>query len=173
MKALVVYSSKTGNTKKVAEAVHGVFPHGTDLYRVEDAPSPDNYDLIALGFWVDKGLPDAESQNYLNKIKGKQLGLFMTLGAYPDSDHAKKTMQKVEQSLEGNAILGTFICQGRVAESLIKSMIKLSGDHPHSITPERQARLLEAAKHPDQKDLDNARATFTRIIRQYAGAIHA
>lgn len=47
MKALVVYSSKTGNTKKVAEAVHGVFPHGTDLYRVEDAPSPDNYDLIA------------------------------------------------------------------------------------------------------------------------------
>ena len=173
MKALVVYSSKTGNTKKVAEAIHGVFQQGTDLYRVEDAPSPDNYDLIALGFWVDKGLPDAEALRYLNKIKGKHVGLFMTLGAYPDSDHAHQSMQKAEHLLEGNTILGTFICQGKVADSLVRQMAGLSGKSPHAMTPERTARLLEAAKHPDQKDLDNARAAFSRIIRQYAGAIHA
>jgi flavodoxin len=174
MKALVVYSSKTGNTEKVAQAIHGVFPQGTEIYRVEDAPEPDDYDLIALGFWIDKGQSDEVAKNYINKIKNKNIALFMTLGAYPDSDHARKSMQNVVDGLnKNNIVLGTFTCQGKIADSLVKSMATLPTDHPHTMSPERKARLEEAAKHPDQKDFDNARAIFTQIIRQYTGAVNA
>jgi flavodoxin len=173
MKALVVYSSKTGNTEKIAKAIHGIFPKGTDLYRVENTTPPDDYDLIALGFWVDKGQPDDAAKNYFRKIKNKNVALFMTLGAYPDSDHAHKSMQNAVELLAGNNILGTFTCQGKIADSLVKQMAKLPGNHPHAMSPERKARLEEAAKHPDKKDLDSARATFTRLIRQYTGAANA
>jgi flavodoxin len=174
MSALVVHSSKTSNTEKVAKAIHGVFPKGTDLYRVEDAPPPDDYDLIALGFWVDKGQPDEAAKNYITKIKNKNVALFMTLGAYPDSDHARKSMQSAVDSLnKDNTVLGTFTCHGKIADNLVKSMATLPAGHPHSMSPERKARLEEAAKHPDQKDFDNARATFTQIIQQYTGAVHA
>ena len=53
MKTLIVYSSLTGNTKKVAEAIAAVLP-GCDLLPVEEAPaSVEGYDLVALGYWVD------------------------------------------------------------------------------------------------------------------------
>ena len=63
MKMAVVYSSKTGNTRKVAEAIHAVMPAGTDIFHVGEAPSPAGYDFMALGFWVAKGPPDKAMEN--------------------------------------------------------------------------------------------------------------
>ena len=57
MKACIVYSSCTGNTRKVAEALAET--SGIACFAVRHAPNPDDYDLLALGFWVRKGLPDA------------------------------------------------------------------------------------------------------------------
>ena len=57
MKSLVVYSSRTGNTRKIAEAVAEALP-GCHLHPVEEAPQPEGYDLVAVGYWVDKGMPD-------------------------------------------------------------------------------------------------------------------
>ena len=55
MKTLVVYSSRTGNTGKVARAVaEGL--HDCDIYPVKDAPNPSGYDFVAVGYWVDKGM---------------------------------------------------------------------------------------------------------------------
>ena len=52
MKTLIVYSSKTGNTRKVAEAIHAVLPAGTDIFPVSEAPEPDAYDFVVVGYWV-------------------------------------------------------------------------------------------------------------------------
>ena len=54
MKSLVVYSSKTGNTKKVAEAIYDALPEPKSIHPVEDTPSVDGVDFLVLGFWVDK-----------------------------------------------------------------------------------------------------------------------
>ena len=35
---IVIYSSVTGNTKQVAEAIAGELPQGTPCVRVQDAP---------------------------------------------------------------------------------------------------------------------------------------
>ena len=60
MKILVAYSTKTGNTKKVAEAIAQALP-GAELHDVTTAPAPDAYDFVAMGFWVDKGGPNRAS----------------------------------------------------------------------------------------------------------------
>ena len=67
MKALVVYSSRTGNTRKIAEAIAAVLP-GCEIHPVESAPAPEGYDLVAVGYWVDKGMPDAQAKAYHGRI---------------------------------------------------------------------------------------------------------
>ncbi len=167
MKSLVVYSSRTGNTRMIAEAVHSVMPGGTEIFPVENAPDPSEYDFIALGFWVDKGAPDAAMSLYMERVLGKFVGLFGTLGAWPDSDHARESMQKAVERVDGNRVLGTFLCQGKVDPKLLSAMAKMKGDNPHPMTEERRARIEEAAKHPDEKDCEAVRGVFSGIVRQW------
>ncbi|MBA2883193.1 flavodoxin [Desulfosalsimonas propionicica] len=154
MKSMVVCSSRTGNTLKVAQAVYEVLPLPRALYPVDDAPDPDACDFIALGFWVDKGTADEKARRYLEKLKGKPIFLFGTLGAYPGSEHGKKCMENVKALAADNQILGTFLCQGRVDPEMIKWMEENLQDDPHhGMTPERRARLREAERHPNADDL--------------------
>ncbi len=170
MKTMVVYSSKTGNTKMVAQAIHEILPHPSEIYPVETAPSPNGYDFIALGFWVDRGTADEKSREYFKKVRGKKIAVFGTLGAYPDSDHAQKCLEKVRILTEGNEGLGEFLCQGKVDPALIEMMAtKMKDDPHHAMTPERQARLAEAAKHPDKADLESAQTVFREILKKMEG----
>ena len=167
MKSLVVYSSRTGNTRKVAQAVAEALP-GCSLHPVEDAPDPGGFDLVVVGYWVDKGLPDAEAQKYMERIRGCNVALFGTLGAWPHSDHAAQCKVQGEALLDGpernNRVLGTFLCQGRVDPAIVAMMQKMAGD-AHPMTEERRARLEEAAKHPDAEDCRMARETFAAFAR--------
>lgn len=165
MKMLVVYSSRTGNTRMIAEAVHSVMPEGTEIFPVDTAPEPAGYDFIALGFWVDKGAPDSAMARYMDKVRGTSVGLFGTLGAWPDSDHARESLQKAVDQVPGNTVLGTFICQGKVDPRLLAAMAKMK-ENPHPMTEERKARLEEAAKHPDEHDCAEARRVFSGIMEK-------
>lgn len=170
MKTLIVYSSLTGNTKMVAEAIHEVFGAEADIFPVEQAPAVAGYDLVAVGFWVDRGTTDQKTQAYLSGLKHKKVALFATLGAYPDSEHARNSLKNAAALLEeGNQLVGDFICQGKVDSKLIEGFKKLPEGHPHGMNPERVARLHEAAKHPDQADLVNAKAAFTKIRQAVQG----
>jgi len=161
MKALVVYSTLTGNTKMVAEGIFSALPDSAECYDVKEAPAPDGYDLLLPGFWVDKGHADKAMLEYFEKITNKKTAFFFTLGAYPDSEHADEVAADTCRRLEknGNRILGHFRCQGRVGPELLERLKKmLPPDHPHArMTPERRARLEEAAKHPDGRDVAEAR----------------
>jgi flavodoxin len=164
VKILTAYSSKTGNTQKVAQAIHEVMPEGSVLAALPSAPDPEDFDFIALGFWVDKGTADALALDYIKKINGKKVGLFMTLGAYPDSEHAKKSMAAARALLEPrNTVVREFICQGKIDPALSKMFEQFPAGHPHAMTPERKERHARAATHPDQEDLRQAAACFSGI----------
>ena len=79
MNACIVYSSCTGNTRKVAEALADT--SGLPCFPVRNAPEPDDFDMLALGFWVRKGLPDARALRYMERVRGKHVFFFGTLGA--------------------------------------------------------------------------------------------
>lgn len=167
MKSLIVYSSKTGNTKMVAEAIAEVLPQ-CDIMPMALAPAYDDYDFVAIGYWVDRGGPDADAKQFMQSIKGKWVGLFGTLGAYPDSDHGRECLEKARQAVEGNEVICSFLCMGKVDPKLIEMMQAMPGNR-HPMTPERQARLEEAAKHPNQEDLMQAQAMFREAIDSIFG----
>ena len=103
-KSLVVYSSLTGNTKKVAEAVQSVIPN-CDIFPVENAPENlDDYYFVSVGYWVDRGLPDAISKKFIKSLKNMNVALFGTLGAYPDSPHALGCIRDSEAMLKKDSL---------------------------------------------------------------------
>lgn len=166
MRYLLAYSSVTGNTKAVAEAIHQILPPGTDMCPVRQAPDPDGYDFLALGFWTHRAGPDPLMSRYMEKVRGKIVGIFGTLAAYPDSEHAGRVIAAARARLEGNRIVGSFLCQGRLAPKRFeRRMGAEGGDANHPMTMERRARLLEAAKHPDARDFAMAQAAFLDFMR--------
>lgn len=165
MKTLIAYSTKTGNTKKVALAINEIIP----LSELKDISQVENldYDLIIVGTWIDKGTADEKALKFIESIKNKKVAFFFTLGAYPDSDHAKDCVVKITNLFEknNNIVIGSYHCQGAIDPKLIEFMKKTFGsDHPHGPNPERIKRWKDASTHPDEKDLENAKLTFKNLL---------
>jgi flavodoxin len=167
-KVLIVYSSKTGNTRRVAEGIgQGFAGQGINvrIAPVEENPQAGNDEIILLGFWVDKGTADKKALQYLKSLTGQRIGLFGTLGAYPDSDHAKDCTRKVEAiAAKKNTCLGSFLCQGKIDPKLTELFKKIPLGLPHSMDEERMKRHEEAAKHPNDADIANAVAACAEMI---------
>ena len=122
MKSLVVYSSQTGNTRKLADVVYDTLSGEKEIYPVAEAPGPEKYDFIAVGFWLTAGRPDANTSEYLPKIIDKPLFLFATHGAAPGSNHAKKAMDIAIGLAPDADIKGTFSCQGEVNPKVLEKI---------------------------------------------------
>ncbi len=163
MKILVTYSSKTGNTQKIAEAICPQLP-GADLYPVAEAPAAENYDLIFAGFWVDKGTADQQASRYLEGIRDQPVALFATLGAYPDSDHARESLDNAAALIPSGRVVDRFICQGAIDPKLIAWMKQLPPEHPHAPDEARVKRWKDAESHPDIEDLRQAEAWAAKVL---------
>jgi len=131
-----------------------------------DLDQVTDYDLVFMGYWVDKGTADATAQEAMAKIKGKPVAIFSTSGAYPDSQHAKASLERGASCFgKGCTVLGSFICQGAVDPEFIQRAMERPPDHHHAPSPERIKRWHDAASHPDETDLENATA-FARGIME-------
>jgi flavodoxin len=165
---LIVYSSKTGNTRKLAEGICRGLTEALGTVRiaaVEEDPDPAGADWVLIGFWADRGNADPKALRYLKSLEGRRVGLFGTMGAYPDSDHAGDIRKKVEgEAAEKNTLLGCFLCQGKIDPALTEQFKALPADNPHAMTEERMQRHLEAAKHPDEKDIKAAVAACLSML---------
>ena len=166
MKFLIVYSSRTGNTRQVAEALYAAAPDGSTISKVETAPAADGYDVIFVGYWMDRGTADEKSKAYLRTLTKKKVVLFETMGASPASEHAYTGFANAATCLsEGNTIMGVLAIQGAVDPALI------AAGSAHN-TGEMEKTTEEAAKHPDAADLEKAKAymeAFTAKYEKYYG----
>ena len=163
---LVVYSSRTGNTRRLAEAIAKAIDADT-LLPVESAPDPTAYDFVAIGFWANKGGPDELAQSYMKRVVGKPVGLFGTAGVYPDSEHGKQFMSRAVAMMQANHVCCTFHCQGQIDPELVSRRIARGVDDPHGpATPEWLERVDEAAKHPNEHDLALAAQTFRAALNK-------
>ena len=120
MNSLIVYSSNTGNTKKLAQAVYDSLTGSKELYPITEAPDPAGYDFVALGFWLQAGKPDPKSAEYIGRVGKNSLFLFVTHGAAPGSEHALKAMDHAKSLAPEANILGTYSCQGKVDPQVLQ-----------------------------------------------------
>lgn len=164
MKILITYSSKTGNTEKIAQAIHKGIPTA-DLLPISEIVNLD-YDLIFIGGWIDRATFDQTALTLAKQIFDKNVAYFFTLGAYPHSEHAKDCIKNIETLLKNNNnnILGGYFCQGAIDPKLISWLSTLPSDHKMSPNEERKKRWEDAKSHPDQLDLDKATEFSLDII---------
>ena len=158
MKSLIVYSSQSGNTKKLAQAVLESLPGEKDMYAVAEAPDPSGYDFIALGFWLQGGKPDPRSADYIGKIGKKQLFLFATHGAAAGSDHALSAMDAAKSLAPEANIIGTYSCQGEVNPKVLEKA-KTKPEPPVWV-----ADAPNAVDRPDGADIEELKHQISELL---------
>jgi menaquinone-dependent protoporphyrinogen IX oxidase len=162
MKVLVTYLSKTGNTKKVAEAIFEEINEEKEIRKIDEVESIEGYDIIFLGLPIHQMGPDKKEAKLLEKhcINGRNIVLFITHAAPEDSPDLPPMLDKFRQAAHRANIIDMFDCQGELDKTTRRIM---------SILPD--ARLRQWAKldnskgQPDRARLDHARA-FCRNVMQ-------
>ncbi len=166
-KWLIVYSSVTGNTKQIAEAIYNSFDTGeADIYSITESDkfSLDDYDYIAVGYWLTRGAPDKLTQKLLLQLHDKIVILFQTHTAYVGSEHAMTAFARAGSYLSrDNYILGTFSSQGRLSPELMARKRNIDAKDPHAPSPESKKRWEDAAKHPNEEDFKRAKEFTTEM----------
>lgn len=161
---LVVYSSVTGNTKKVAEAFCEAV-NGT-LVRVEDAKEPEGFDAVAVGYWLWRGGPDPKTAAYLSRLSGVNVALFETHAADNRSEHSVTAFARAAACLGKDCrVLNVFECQGQVPEAVREKRAKLEAEKPADPHAKSQG-WKNSIGHPDEADLMAAREFALRTDKK-------
>lgn len=166
MKALVIYSSLTGNTEKVAKVIYDSIPFEKNIYKSDKEVDLDQYDLIAVGYWVNKGTCDDKIKEIIEKIHDKKVVLFGTLGASDNGSYYESVKNRISELVPlDNNILGHFLCQGKINETLTqryKEMLNKNPDDEH--IKEQLNNHEEASSHPNHEDLEKAKRFIENIL---------
>ncbi len=163
-KATIIYSSRTGNTKLIAEAVaQGLQAPVLNAEAVDSLPTAQ---LLVIGFWVDKGTYDPLTSKVLELVKKSpcKVALFATLGGDPTSARALQSMQQVRDELQaqGSTVVASKLWRGKIDPKITEMMEHMM---PHLKTdPQHLARVKEASLHPNATDLAEAQA-FGALLR--------
>ncbi len=98
---------------------------------------------------------DEKAKKYLESLDPRKVAIFGTLGGDPKSAGALKFMEKVKAAVPDQLeVIDLRMWQGKVDPKVIEMMSKMPNMPPMDAA--HQARLEEAAKHPDEKDCEEA-----------------
>jgi flavodoxin len=165
-KTLVTYFSRTGNTKLVAEAVFGALAGDRTLKPMAEAGDLAPYPLIFAGFPVQAHSVPYQVEVFLKSIpEGKKVALFSTHGSVTGSQLAREAMEYASVLVAKARLVGTFSCRGKVSMKALEVLMQ---------SPEHEAwadMAASAATHPDESDLEDARA-FARWITTLSAQGH-
>ena len=80
MKVQVIYSSLSGCTRRVAEGIYNALQvQDKSLHDLAQGEPVLDGDVVLLGYWVDRGGPNAQMKAFMEKIEGKKVSVFCTL----------------------------------------------------------------------------------------------
>ena len=165
MKTSIVYSSKTGNTRQLADAIAAALPENDILYTGTPCEAALAADRLFIGFWTDKGSCNSEIADFLKTVKDKQVFLFGTAGFGGDAAYFDKVLHAVKKHLDGsNTLLGSYMCQGRMPQSVRDRYVKMKA----SPLPIPNVDMLienfdRAATHPDAEDLQKLKDAVAQL----------
>ncbi|WP_125152026.1 flavodoxin family protein [Clostridium rectalis] len=168
MKTLVIYSSVTGNTEKIVKAAYDEIPFPKKICKSLNKLSLKNYELIIIGYWVDKGICDSRNVEIIKNIHNKKVIFMGTLGAKDNGNYYESIKKRVESFLpEDNKLIDHFLCQGRINEKLIERYKTIFESNPGDENIKRQLENAKiASTHPDNTDLNNVKEFIKNIFKK-------
>ncbi|MBC2577821.1 flavodoxin family protein [Peptostreptococcus russellii] len=174
MKIAIVYSSLTGNTKKLAEGVFNKIPSNFEksIFNENDEYDLSEYDIVIPAFWIDRSFPNKSMKNFISKLKNKKIFFMGTMGFFPDSKHgrdcAENTLSIIDESCE---VLGYFICNGKVDMNLLKNISKMKAESvgekafkAHMLDEKNILRYKILGEHTTDLDVDYASARLNERL---------
>lgn len=152
----IVFSSLTGNTKKLADTIYEMLPKEKCYYFGMNELKVPQSDLLYIGFWTDKGNADNKTLELLSQLKNKKIFLFGTAGFGGSDVYFKKILGQVKQSIDAsNVIIGEYMCQGKMPQSVRDRYIKMKENPEHPANLDVLIKNFDCAlSHPDMKDLE-------------------
>jgi len=131
---MLIYFSQTGNTQLLAQAIK---------------KNVENSDIVYNA--------NKEALNYLKTLHHQKIFLFGTAGFGKSDDYFKKIIDKVKESIdESNEVIGSFMCQGKMPETVLQRYLKLKeGNHAPDNINLLIDNYYEALKHPNNDDIEN------------------
>jgi flavodoxin len=150
--------SRTGNTKKVAEAIYDEIPQPKEIKRIEEVTSLEGYDLSFLGFPMKNFGPDKQVKTFFEtNVKDRTIALFITHMSPEDAPPLQEWIQNFRDAAVGANIVGVFNCQGQ-ASRLIKILM---------IIPLFFMRQADTSQgQPDAARLERARTFANEIMNR-------
>lgn len=166
MKVQIIYSSLTGCTKKLASAIfNGLDEKDKSIHDLKDGAPVLDGDIILLGYWGISANPNDEMKSFMQTVKGKAVGVFCTLGYYADSAHARQTLEAgLNLVKDDNEIIGAFVCNGAVSQTLIDGQGK---GGVHTPTEQKEIRWEIIRNHPTSAECALAAERFNERITLY------
>lgn len=162
-KVLVTYFSRTGNTRKIAEAIHGALSGDRDLLPMDQVMDLAPYGLVFIGFPVQSHSVPYKAEEFLKSVPaGKKVALFSTHGSLPGMRLSREAIEYASVLISKAKLLGTFSCRGRVSMQALEAL----GKSPEHETWADMA--VTANTHPDEHDVADARAFATWIATRSA-----
>ena len=152
----ILFSSLTGNTKKLADAIHKTLPEeGCEYFGAIKTPVPSS-ELLYIGFWTDKGNADNETLTLLSTLKNRRIFLFGTAGFGGSDAYFQRILGNVKSAIDSsNTIVGEYMCQGKMPQSVRERYVKMKENPEH---PDNIDALIEnfdkALSHPDADDME-------------------
>ena len=158
MDVQIIYTSRTGNTEKLAEAVFAAVPvKEKNVKRIEERTERDDGDLYLVGFWTDRGTAGSEILDLLGSLHGKKVALFGTCGMGNDPQYYKRILNGVAAFFpEDSEYLGGFLCQGKMPIQVRQRYESMRGVSDTEQIDRMIRNFDEALLHPDRKDLKAA-----------------
>ena len=152
-----MYSSATGNTRLLAEAIKASLPDQECIY-YGDVCDMDA-DLYFIGFWCDKGDACLPVKNYLSTLHHKKIVLFGTCGFGGSNEYFSQIKQRVKTNINNdNEVISCFITQGKMGQSVLKRYEAMKANDPNNSVIDMMINNFHIAKNrPNENDLQYIR----------------
>ena len=159
MSYAIVFSSKTGNTRLLADTLRASLPQNECTYFGAPAPEALEAETLYIGFWTDKGNADADTLALLRVF------LFGTAGFGGSAEYFEQILAAVQKSLdESNTVIGTYMCQGKMPMTVRQQYEKMLQQPNHAPNLEMLIENFDKAlAHPDAADLDQLRKKAAEV----------
>ncbi|EKV56096.1 flavodoxin family protein [Brachyspira hampsonii] len=171
MKYSIVYTSKSGNTEKLAlaikEAADGeclqcVKPDAADQNKINDS------DVVFVGAGSYKGTCDEAAGKFMQTLKNKKVFLFMTVGYGNNQEYYDKMLNPAKTFLDSsNTLVGTYACQGQWIDGQKKNLEnmleKAATDDEKKVVQSKLANYDNAMGHPNADDLNKLKEVVKAV----------
>ena len=160
----IIYSSRTGNTRLLAEAIRESLPADLCNHFGTDEAGAVESEKLYVGFWTDKGTADEAALALLKRLKNKKIFLFGTAGFGESEAYFQKVLDRVKESIdESNSIIGTYMCQGKMPMAVRERYEKMKQQPNPAPNLDGLIRNFDRAlAHPDDHDLEELKQAVRR-----------